>query len=92
MNKTLGKYKGNDVELCSTTSGRIGEKTARILMENRVPFTKIKKYIPFYKRQQYSGARTIWVISTSPRRYCQARRIIDSMDMFYKERMVVSNY
>ena len=88
----LGNYKGNDIELCSTTSEKIGERTVELLMENSVPFTKSRIHIPFYKRQQYSGARTVWVISTSPRRYSQARRVIDSMDVFSKQRLVVSNY
>lgn len=92
MTKTLGNYRGNDVELCTTTSGRIGEKTARVLLENRVSFTKNKKRIPFYRRDKYKGAKAVWVIKTSPRQYCQARRLIDQMDMFYKERLVLSNY
>lgn len=92
MTKTLGDYKGNDVELCVTTSGRIGEKTARMLIENHVSFTKNKRHIPFYKRDKFSGAKTVWVISTSPRQYPQARRLIDQMDMFYRQRLVLSNY
>lgn len=92
MTKKLGNYKGNDVELCTTTSGRIGNKTAIALMENRVPFTKIKKYIPFYKRNKNNGYKFVWVITTSPRQYGDARRVIDEMDMFYKERLVISNY
>ena len=63
-----------------------------ILMEERIPFSKNLKTIPFFKRKLYKGADKVWVISINPRRYGQARRIIDTLDNVYKERLVLSNY
>ena len=40
----LGNYKGNDVELCRTTNGRVSEKAIRLLIEACIPFTKNIKY------------------------------------------------
>lgn len=88
----LGNYKDNDVELCRTTNGRVSDETAAALLEQQIPFTKSSKRIPFFKREAYKGAGTIWVISINPRRYGQARRVIDNMDRFYRERLVLSNY
>ena len=88
----LANYKGNDVELCRTTNGRVSSQTAKALMEERIPFTKNTKHIPFFKRDQYKGARKIWVITINPHRYGQARRTIDRLDRVYKDRLVLSNY
>lgn len=88
----LGNYKDNDVELCRTTNGRVSNETAEALLKQQIPFTKSSKRIPFYRREEYQGADTIWVISINPRRYGQARRVIDSMDRVYRERLVLSNY
>lgn len=88
----LGNYKDNDVELCRTTNGRVGEKTAMALMEQSIPFSKNLKIIPFFKRKEYEGADRVWIISINPRRYSQARRTIDSLDSVYRERLVLSNY
>ena len=88
----LGNYKDNDVELCRTTNDRVSSETAAALLEQQIPFTKSSKKIPFFKRDEYKGADTIWVISINPRRYGQARRVIDSMDCVYRERLVLSNY
>ena len=48
----LGNYKGNDVELCRTTNGRVSDKTIGLLMEACIPFTKNIKYIPFFRREE----------------------------------------
>ncbi|MEE1305657.1 MAG: hypothetical protein U0K68_11035 [Agathobacter sp.] len=88
----LGNYKGNDVELCRTTNGRVSEKAIRLLIEACIPFTKNIKYIPFFRREEYNGASRVWIITTSPRRYGQARRILDQLDNVYKDRLLVSNF
>lgn len=88
----LGNYKGNDVELCRTTNGRVSDKTIGLLMEACIPFTKNIKYIPFFRREEYNGASRVWIISTSPRRYGQARRTIDKLDRVYRDRLLVSNF
>ena len=90
--KTLGKFTGNDVELCRTTNERAGNQTVQALMDARIPFTKNSKRIPFFQRDQYNGAREFTVISINPNRYGQARRVIDQIDSLYRRRLLVSNY
>jgi hypothetical protein len=92
MTKKLGNYKDNDVELCRTTNSRVSSRTAEALLEEQIPFTRNSKRIPFFKREEYKGADTMWVITINPRRYGQARRVIDGMDRIYKDRLVLSNY
>lgn len=92
MTKKLGNYKDNDVELCRTTNSRVSSQTAEALLEERIPFTKNCRRIPFFQRDAYEGADKIWVISINPRRYGQARRVIDNMDRTYRDRLVLSNY
>ena len=92
MTKKLNGYKGNDVELCRTVSDRVGDKTAQALLEQRIPFTRNVKRIPFFQREKYAGATSVTIISINPHRYGQARRIIDSLDRIYKDRLVLSNY
>ena len=92
MTKKLGNYKDNDVELCRTTNSRVSNETAEALLEQHIPFTKNSKKIPFFKREGYRGADTMWVITINPRRYGQARQVIDSMDRVYKDRLVLTNY
>ena len=92
MTMKLGNYKDNDVELCRTTNSRVSTHTAEALLEQHIPFTKNSKKIPFFKRETYQGADTLWVITINPRRYGQARRVIDGMDRAYRERLVLSNY
>ena len=54
--KILGKFKGNDVELCRTTNSKAGNQTVQALMDASIPFTKNCQRIPFFKRDQYNGA------------------------------------
>ena len=82
----LGNYKDNDVELCRTTNSRVSTHTAEALLEQHIPFTKNSKKIPFFKREIYQGADTLWVITI------KARRVIDGMDRAYRECLVLSNY
>lgn len=92
MTMKLGNYKDNDVELCRTTNDRVSAQAAQALLEEQIPFTKNSKRIPFFKREAYKGADKLWVITINPRRYGQARRVLDRMDHVYKERLVLSNY
>ena len=92
MTKKLGKYKDNDVELCRTTNSRVSTVTVQALVEEQIPFTRNRKKIPFFRREDYPGATEWWVISINPRRYSQARRVIDGMDQVYRERLVLSNF
>ena len=90
--KKLGNYAGNDIELCRTTNARAGRRATQLLMEERIPFTKICKRIPFFRRDKYEGASEVWVISINPHRYGQARRALDELDLSYRKRLVLSNY
>ena len=63
MTMKLGNYKDNDVELCRTTNSRVSTHTAEALLEQHIPFTKNSKKIPFFKREIYQGADTLWVIT-----------------------------
>ncbi len=90
--KILGNFKGNDVELCRTTSQKAGKQTVQALMEARIPFTNNCRRIPFFKREKFGGADEMWVISINPHCYGQARRIIDTIDTMYRKRLMVSNF
>ena len=90
--KKLGNFAGNDIELCRTTNRKAGNQTIQALVDAHIPFTRNSKRIPFYKREQYNGAREFTVISINPHRYGQARRVVDQMDSLYRCRLVVSNY
>ena len=90
--KKLGNLAGNDNELCRTTNKKAGNQTVKALVDAHIPFTRNSKRIPFYKREQYDGAREFTVISINPHRYGQARRVVDQMDTLYRCRLVVSNY
>lgn len=88
----LGKYKDNDIELCRTTNSRVSDEAMQALVEERIPFTRSRKRIPFFKRDQYKGAAQVWVITINPRRYGESRRAIDGLERFYRERLLLSNY
>ena len=90
--KKLGNFTGNDIELCRTTNQNAGAQTVQALMDARIPFTRNSKRIPFFKREEYDGAREFVVISINPHRYGQARRVIDQIDSMYRRRLVLSNY
>ena len=90
--KKLGNFTGNDIELCRTTNEKAGIQTIQALVNAHIPFTRNSKRIPFYKREQYNGAREFTVISINPHRYGQARRVVDQMDTLYRRRLVVTNY
>lgn len=90
--KKLGNFTGNDIELCRTTNMKAGNQTVQALVDAHIPFTRNSKRIPFYKREQYNGAREFTVITINPHRYGQARRVVDQMDTLYRRRLVVTNY
>lgn len=90
--KKLGKFSGNDIELCRTTNYKAGNQTVQALLDASIPFTKNSKRIPFFKREQYNGANEIMVITINPHRYSQARRVIDQIDYMYRKRLVLTNY
>lgn len=87
----LGNYKANDVELCRTLNKKVVEETTLTLMENHIPFTRTEQNIPFFLRLKYQGAKQFWIISINPRRYGQARRVIDKLDNIYRKRLILSN-
>ena len=77
---------------CPCDQPLLTRQTVEALHEELIPFTKNSKRTPFFKREEYKGADKVWVITINPRRYGQARRVIDRMDRVYKERLVLSNY
>ncbi len=88
----LGSFSGNNIELCRTTNTRVGNRTAELLLEEQIPFTKNCRKIPFFRRDRYNGARKVWVISINPHRYGQARRAIDTLDVVCRKNLVLSNF
>jgi hypothetical protein len=82
----------NDVELCRTTNARISDRTAQLLMENRIPFTRNWERIPFFKRERYKGAKCFYVIGVNRNRYVQARHTIDQLDPPCRRRLILSNF
>lgn len=88
----LGNFSGNNIELCRTTNTRVGNRTAELLLEEQIPFTKNCRKIPFFRRDRYNGARKVWVISINPHRYGQARRAIDTLDVVCRKNLVLSNF
>lgn len=90
--KKLGKFTGNDIELCRTTNQKASNQTVQALVNAHIPFTKNSERIPFFKRNQYNGASEMLVITINPHRYGQARRVIDQIDSMYRRRLVLSNY
>ena len=90
--KTLGGYTGRDIELCRTTNEKVGNMTREILIEERIPFTTNCRKIPFFKRDKYKGASRVWVISTYPNCYSEARRALDLLDLRSRRRLKLSNF
>lgn len=90
--KKLGNFTGNDIELCRTTNAGASNRTAQLLLEEQIPFTKNCRKIPFFRRDKYDGASQVYVISINPHRYGQARRALDTMDISHRQRLVLSNY
>lgn len=92
MTMKLGNYKDNDVELCRTTNSRVSTHTAEQDCLNSTFHLQrtVKRFL--FSRGNLPGADTLWVITINPRRYGQARRVIDGMDRAYREHLVLSNY
>ena len=91
---TLGKAQdiNKDVELCYTVNETISNYAVRALIENSIPFTKNLIPIPFFLRKKFHGAKQVYVITTNPNIYCEARRTIDQLAPAYKRRLRLSNY
>lgn len=87
--KVVDKNIDHDVELCRTTNARVGSHTMQLLVREQIPFTQVWKRIPFYKREQYKGAKEICVIRTHQNQYSHARRILDGMEVSYRERLML---
>ncbi len=81
-----------DVKLCYTLSEHISDYAIRLLIANQIPFTKSLITVPFFLREKFHGAKQIYVISTNPNVYGQARRAIDQLEPAYKKRILFSNY
>jgi len=77
--KTMGKNIDRDVELCRTTNARVSSQMMRTLVSHEIPFTQNWVRVPFYKS----------VISTHYNQYQRARRVLDHMEVVYRERMIL---
>lgn len=86
---TLGKNIDQDVELCRATNERVVSHTMQTLVDARIPFTQNWVRIPFYKRERYHGAKEICVIRTHRNQYSKARRMLDTMEIFDRERLML---
>ena len=78
--KTMGKNIDRDVELCRTTNARVSSQMMRTLVSHEIPFNK---------RVAYNGAKEVCVISTHYNQYQRARRVLDHMEVVYRERMIL---
>ena len=87
--KTMGKNIDRDVELCRTTNARVSSQMMRTLVSHEIPFTRNWVRVPFYKRVAYNGAKEVCVISTHYNQYQRARRVLDHMEVVYRERMIL---
>ena len=87
--KTMGKKIDRDVELCRTTNARVSSQMMRTLVSHEIPFTQNWVRVPFYKRVDYNGAKEVCVISTHYNQYQRARRVLDHMEVVYRERMIL---
>lgn len=87
--KTMGKHIDKDVELCRTTNSRVSSLAMRMLVEHEIPFTQNWVRIPFYKRDAYRGAKEVCVIRTHYHQYQRARKVLDNMEIFCRERIIL---
>lgn len=87
--KTMGKNIDRDVELCRTTNARVSSQMMRTLVSHEIPFTQNWVRVPFYKGVAYNGAKEVCVISTHYNQYQRARRVLDHMEVVYRERMIL---
>ena len=81
--KTMGKNIDRDVELCRTTNARVSSQMMRTLVSHEIPFTQN------WVRVTYNGAKEVCVISTHYNQYQRARRVLDHMEVVYRERMIL---
>ncbi len=86
---TIGKNIDKDVELCRSTNRTVVSHTIQSLIDARIPITQNWIRIPFYKRERYSGAKEICVIRTHRNQYSRARKILDTLEIVDRERLVL---
>ncbi|MCR4612048.1 MAG: hypothetical protein K5644_09145 [Lachnospiraceae bacterium] len=92
MSKKL-RYDKNinkDVVLCETTNHRVSNVTSKALVNDSIPFSKRWKHIPFFKRNDYNGAAKVCIIKINRNEYTKARRCLDDIDSFYKDRLLLN--
>lgn len=87
--KIIEKHIDKDVELCRSTNVRVVKQTMQVLVDERIPFTQNWMRVPFTKREKYRGAKEVCVIRTHCNQYQQARHILDRLDLFYRERIML---
>lgn len=66
------------------------QHTTDILLQDAIPFTKNRKRIPFYKREEYRGADQICVFSINRNLYGRARRSISQLDRMDRNRLLLN--
>ena len=90
--KILGNYKNNDIELCRTASKKAGDQMAQLLLNAGIPFTRNCNEPSKIRRLLGDKTPRLWIFAVHPRRYSQARKLIDKLDSMYKKRLMFSNY
>ncbi len=89
MVKVVDKNIDRDVELCRSTNARVCNQAMQVLIEAHIPFTQNWKRIPFYRRERFNGAKEICVIHIHRNYYGKARRALDTMEVFCRERLLL---
>ena len=87
--KTIAKNIDRDVELCRTVNPRVGRHAMQTLIDAQIPFTRNWLRVPFYKREQYQGAKEVCVIRIHRNQYGRARRLLDTLEIFDRERLML---
>lgn len=86
----LDKNVNKDVVLCETTNHKASKCTADVLMADCIPFTRVWKRVPLFKRESYKGASEVCVISINRNEYHRARRSIERVDSIYRNRLLLN--
>ena len=86
---TLGSNIDKNMELCRTTSVRVCRQTLELLIDEQIPFTQNWIRIPFLKREAYHGAKEVCIISTHCNEHYRARCVLDRMELFCRERIML---
>lgn len=86
----IDKSVNRDVVLCETTNHKASKCTADALMHDSIPFTRVWKRVPFFKREDYKGASEVCVIKINRNEYSRARASLDRIDAIYKSRLLLN--